>query len=98
MKYEFSGLNGILHVRVSGDTSTLKPVPYKIFANPDITLQGDKLEIKTATQTFSTRFDGDHIASINGQNWATLAQSETNLNTLNEAMINSFMDIMTQVG
>lgn len=96
MKYIFSGNSRVLQVRVEGNLASLKPVPFMIFSNPDIFLQGDKLVVKTATSSWETKFDGDHIASVNNIDWNGIAGSETNLNTINDNGISMFMDLLTQ--
>lgn len=96
MKIKIEGSTNLLRIIPATNPAGEKPFAFDLFNTPDITAQGNKLVIVTATRRREILISADVIDSINGQSYATIVQSETDLNTINEAVMNNIVDILTQ--
>ena len=96
MLIKIEGSSNLLRIIPATNAAGEKPFAFDVFNAPDISAQGDKLIIMTATRRREILISADVIHSINNQSYATIVQSETDVNTINEAIMNNVVDILTQ--
>lgn len=96
MKIRIEGNLNFIRILPAENAAAAKPFAYDVFHKPDVIAQGNKLIIMSSVRRLEIEISPNVIDSINGVAWTTIVQSETAVNTINEAIMDRITDILSQ--